>query len=209
MKLLNYFGITTLAIIMVACGGKKVQENEGNPDEILNESQAVEVVTVVQSEPEPTNPLKDDYGNMIYQPPFSFTAKYTWTKRVKDWDKDLYVEKPEDILTYEITIKPGGMFTGRQKEIILGYGDNYLIYNKVDTLRKIDVEISGKWNDSYMTMGEGYMKGYNLESPDFEKDWSLYLMGNGEYAWYCRYPRLNAEEWKTENRMSVSNIKVL
>ena len=28
MKLLNYFGILTLAIIMMACGGKKVQENE-------------------------------------------------------------------------------------------------------------------------------------------------------------------------------------
>ena len=28
MKLLNYFGIVTLAIIMLACGGKKVQENE-------------------------------------------------------------------------------------------------------------------------------------------------------------------------------------
>ena len=209
MKLLNYCGIATLAIIMMACGGKKVQENEESQDEILNESQAVEVVTVVQPEPEPTNPSKDEYGNMIYQPPFSFTAKYTWTKRVKDWDQDLYVEKPEDILTYEITIKPGGMFTGRQKEIFLGYGDNYHLYNKVDTVRKIDVEISGKWNDSYLSMGDGYLKCYNLESPDFEKDWSLYLLGNGEYAWYCRYPRLHAEEWKTENRMSVSNIKVL
>ncbi|MCH5230208.1 MAG: hypothetical protein J1F43_00245 [Muribaculaceae bacterium] len=37
MKLLNYFGIATLAIIMVACGGKKVQDSEEERTENENE----------------------------------------------------------------------------------------------------------------------------------------------------------------------------
>lgn len=213
MYLLKNFELTAMAFIIVACGGKKIQEKEESQDEVLNEYQTEEVVTsMVEQEspaPESTNPIKDRYGNLIYEPPFSFTAHYKWTTRVKDWETQTYVEKPSDILTFEITLKKGGMFTGRQKEIFLDYGLNYSMYDKVDTTKNINLEITGKWNDSYLRLGNGYLKCYNLESPDFEKDWSLYLMGNGEFAWYCRYPWLKAEEWKTENRMTISSIKPL
>lgn len=209
MNLLKNFGLTAMAFIILACGGKRTQEKEESEDEILNEYQSEEVVTsVVEPEPEPSNPSKDEYGNLIYHPPFSFKAYKEYYKKEFDRETENYVDRPVHKFTLQITVDKNGRFKGTRQDLFLRYGDYYFVYEHPDTIGNQIVELNGKWEDSWISMGNGYLDCYSFECSDFE-DWSLFLLGNCEYAWYAKWPRLEAQDWNTQSAMTISDIKVL
>lgn len=207
MKHLFYASLACAAILYSCSSKSSDKDSSASSDELSTDVEASSAYVVEEQPQEPSNPSQDEYGNLVYQPPFSFKAVKEELKTEYDYSAHKDVKRPRYRITFEIKVDKNGRFKGTCEELYLRWGDHYAFYGTPDTTAVGKEEISGKWSDTYLSMGEGYLKCYNLECPNFD-DWSLLMLGTCEYAWFAQWPMLEAEEWNTKEAMTVSDVKV-
>ena len=146
MKLLNYFGIVTLAIIMLACGGKKVQENDEERTENENEvtlkvesqlgelgefiSTISEDVVLKLEEQDFTEDWYYVKGAITFDVPNSFTSSKEVYLKLSVLDKDHVKITEMDWVKLPVTKKNGDyvLFKGN----IIGELQDFFSPQKVD-----------------------------------------------------------------------------